>query len=346
MRSDGTFENWDDLFTLPYKYGMDGANTPDVRQRRSRGATIQQFFAMVQQGLISYQGYFVKTGAYRGLFQFARYLEPGDKVFNKSTGDVYTIDNLIRDREGRFLGEVHLQGGTDPQEADRLELDPKNMIIYAHLEQRSETPTLAPDTVGATTDKPRPMQDTVEYTLLKFEPGSLGKRPFDRERQAAPMMREENISDTVDPDVSHTISGWFFDNLVQFNLYARTNRRLDGEVSLAGGDPGLVSWFLDFMARYTWAFKHNGVQDLQLWQGGPDQLVGHMRNDLVRRPITFWVRTERMSTARGRRLAQVDLTVNVGLPPGVPAPSGDLPVASGQIDVMVNDQGLYSKMGG
>jgi len=73
--------------------------------------------------------------------------------------------------------------------------------------------------------------------------------------------------------------------------------------------------------------------------------VGRMKNDMVHRPFTFYVRTERISMARVRRIQQIDILVSIGAPQELVAPSG-CPVPTGQIGIVINDLGLYSSMGG
>lgn len=351
MRPDGSLELWDESYLPGFKeiaVSLNPKTGRPYRQRRDRGSRIQDLYAMIKEGLAAYQGYFVRHPyqPFRGWFQFARYLDRGDIINNLTTGDVYTVKDLIPEEDGSFLGQVLLSGGTSPRETDRLRLDPKNLIVCSHAHPRSEAATakFEPNTDG--TDQPSPFNDTIEWSQRRQEPGTVGKRPFDRERQALPILREANLDDSVDPNIATDIYGWWFDHLIQFDLFARDNTRLDGEAKLDGsGDPGLVNWFQDFMKRYRWVFLWNGIQQILEWQGTEDEPVGRAKNDMVHRPLLYYVRTERISAARVRRIARIDVLVNIGAPEDLVAQSG-CPAPTGQIGITVNDLGLYNEMGG
>jgi len=349
MRTDGSLEDWDERFLPSYQELSRSINprtgTPH-RQRRDRGARIADLWVMVQDRLKAYQSYFVKTGSFRGLFQFARYISEGDNIRNLTTGDVYTVKRLVTGHDGEFLGEVILSGGTDPEETDRLRLDTKNMIVASHAHPRSEVSASSYDDESDTTDRPALFNDTVEFSIRRTEPGTVGKRPFDRERQALPLLREPNLDEVVDPSYGVDTYGWWFDHIVQFDLFTRNNERLYGTAAVdGGGDPGLIAWFQDFMMRYRWVFIWNGVQQLLEWQGTEDKPVGNVRNDMVHRPLLWYARTERVSFARIRRIEQIDVLVSIGAPQELSAQTG-CPVPTGQVDITVNDLGLYNQLGG
>lgn len=351
MRQDGTLELWDENLLQGYltrAQQVDPRTGFMLRQVRDRGARVPDLMMMAARTLKDYQGYFVKHSyePFRGWFQFARILLEGDKITNETTGDVYTIARLIEEPDGSFLGQVLLNGGTDPKETDRLRLDPKATIVFSHAAPRSEVSSTKPDSTTERVDQAAPFYEHIEWSMRRTEPGTVGKRPFDRERQALPKIRQYNLDDNVDPTIAVDIYGWWMDHIVQFDLFTRTYGELYGRPELTGGGPiGLVQWFQDFMQRYRWVFLWNGVQQLLEWQGSEDKPVGRYKNDMVNSALLWYVRTERLSTARVRRIEQIDVLVNIGAPEEFTEASG-CPAPSGQIDVTVNDLGLYRELGG
>lgn len=349
MKSNGALEDWDEILLAGYRERLkqtDPETGLPTRQKRDRGARCQNLFAMMKDRLEAYQGHFVKTGPYRGTFQFARYLKLGDQITNKTTGDVYTIKERHHDEDGVFSGEVTLSGGTDPAETDTLRLDAENLVVFEHAHKYSEVSSSEFDSASDRTDKPAPLNDTIEYSRVRYEPGTVGKRPFDREKQAVPSVRESNLDDDVDPGLGYRVSGQWYDNLVQFDLYARTNERLDGSLSPTGvGDQGLLAWFQNFMELYKWVFLWNGVNKILEWQGREDEVVRRYKNEFAKRSLLYYVRTERICVARHRRIAQLDVFATVGAPEECTAQSG-VPVPTGQIDATLSDFGLYSELGG
>jgi hypothetical protein len=351
MRWDGTLEVWDENLVEHYMaraQQVDPRTGYMARQRRDRGARIQDLAMMIDEALKAYQGYFVHHPyePFRGWFQFARSLNEGDTIRNKTTGDVYTIKRLIQEGNGTFLGQVLLSGGTDPTETDRLELDPKASIVFGHAAPRSEVASLKPDSATERVDQVAPFYEHIEWSVRRTEPGTVGKRPFDRERQALPKLRQYNLDDPLDPGIAVDIYGWWIDHIVQFDLFGRNFNDLYGKPVLAGGGPlGLVSWFQDFMQRYRWVFIWNGIQQLLEWQSAGDEVVSRYKNDMAHRGLLWYARTERISTARTRRIDSIDVVVNIGAPEELTEASG-CPAPTGQIEMTVNDQGLYGSLGG
>lgn len=351
MRPDGTLEVWDESYLPGYQQmaiRIDPRTGRPYRQRRDKGARLKDLFSMIGEAIEAYQGYYVKHPfeTMRGWLQFARYLSRGDTVYNTTTGDVYTVKELLDEEDGTFQGQVLLDGGTDPKETDRLRLSRSNMVVYSPSSPRSEVSSSKFDSGTERTDGPAPANDTITASQKRGEPGTVGKRPFDRERQSLPVMRESNLDDLYDPNVAMEVKGQWFDHIVKFDLSGRTNKRLDGEGNLDGsGDPGLVAWFQDFMMRYRWVFLWNGIQQILEWQEAEDDVVPNVKNDMVHRPLLYYVRTERVSTARIRRITQIDVLVNIGVPDGLPEQSG-YPAPTGEIDVTRNDFGLYEALGG
>jgi hypothetical protein len=348
MKPDGTLEDWDEILLPNYlelSAQIDPVTRIPYRQRRSRGARVQDLFLFVEMALKQYQSYFVKKSPWRGYFQFARYLDVGHKIYNHTTGDVYTVKELFYEPDDSFTGEVLLTGGTDPEETDRLRLDDRNLIVFSHADPRSEVPSVNVEGQGERADEPALLNDTIELSIMRSEPGTVGKKPFDRERQALPLLREPHTDDLIDPGMVADIYGWWFDHIIQFDLFSRTNDRLYGRRKPdSSGTQGLVEWFQDFMQRNRWVYLYNGIQQILEWQGTQDKPLGRFRNDMVHRPLLFYVRTERVSTARYRRIEQIDVLVNIGLPEELVIPSA-CPVPTGQIDVTVNDLGLYAELG-
>jgi hypothetical protein len=350
MRADGTLEVFDEILLPGYKElasQIDPYTGYPYRQRRDRGARIDDLFIMIHAAIKSYEAYYVRTGPFRGYFQFARYLEKGNKIYNRTTGEVYTVADLFMEDDGLFIGEVLLTGVTEPTETDRLELDEPNQVLFARADARSEATTSTFDSNTERVEVPAPFTDTIEYSTVRSEPGTVGKKPFAADRQALPRLREFNVNDLIDPGVGIDIYGWWFDHMVQFDLFARTNERLYGTRNVSGeGTLGLVQWFQDFMQRYRWVFLYNGIQQLLEWQGTRDQQVGRHRNDMVHRPLLFYVRTERVSEARYRRIEHIDILVNIGAPgEAIPEPTG-YPQPTGQLNAHLNDLGLYNSLEG
>ena len=97
------------------------------------------------------------------------------------------------------------------------------------------------------------------------------------------------------------VYGQWFESVVQFDVWAQTNERANV----------LLNWFEDFMDRYRWVLKWNGIQETFYWQRNEDALVSRWRNDIVHRTVEYYFRTDRIRAADIRRIISLSLVVDV-----------------------------------
>ncbi len=283
----------------------------DHRQA-DRKATIDDVTSYIYQSLIDYQGKWEKSDAHEWAYRFpyARYLSEGDVIQNRSTTpDVpYTIEEII----DKATNTVRLSGSTKPVTGNRLELSDPNMVNfisaypYEHIDREI-------------------WRDTITYKVARREPGTVSAHPFDGRKEIKPRTRQI----LVDPDYPGyhiTVLGQWFDNEVQFEFWTKFAN--DGDT--------LITWFEDFLYKYTWVFKKNGVQEMLYLRREIDEEITKWRNDLCYRSLSYYFRTEKLVPVRDKDFTQVDVIVNLESDV-FPAASGSV-VASGTL--LINDGGL------
>ena len=69
----------------------------------------------------------------------------------------------------------------------------------------------------------------------------------------------------------------------------------------------MVDWFEDFMYKYTWVWKKNGVNEILYWMRNQDIEVSKWRNDIAVRSVTFYFRTEKIVTIKEYDFKQIDM---------------------------------------
>jgi hypothetical protein len=274
----------------------------DMRQA-DRNASLNDITTYIYQSLIDYQGKWIASDRSEWIIYMpnARYLAVGDKIRNTTTAETYTIDTVIDEPTGL----ISISGPTAPQTDDVLELEEENMVNFVS------------DYSQEYKDKPRnEWVDTISYRLKRKEPGTISKHPFDPPTEIKPRIRQY----LVDPDHldSHIlVMGQWFDNLIQFDCWTKTNNRGDD----------LIEWFEDFMYKYTWVWKKNGVNEILYWMRTIDEEVRKWRNDLSVRSVIYYFRTEKIVTIREHDLKQIDLYLEVSNA----VPSGFIGVGYGAI---------------
>lgn len=338
---------WDEKMLLKFKVPRDKMGNQSMnpnlasepfpyRQRRLGNLTVDDSMVIIKEAMKDNQGYFIQDpngNRFRACFPYARYIKKGDKINNLTTGDIYTIVKIY----DTITNDVLLDGKKPPRTSDRLRLDEANEIFLNHAFPRLLSKGHKFSEEGSVADKPAPWNDTITYIVTRSEPGSVSDNlPFQGTRQMKPQFRE-SVQDPVDPVLSIESDGWFFDNLVQFDCWAQTNARA----------VSLLQWLEDFMFRNTWLFELYGVAKVLYWRRDEDKEVPVWRNDITKRCVIFYFRTERVFSFKTRKLSHINVTTSIDfdentvpveyteiIPPG--SSSDVWPEPTSSIDVILN----------
>ena len=267
-------------------YFLQNPSRDDMR-KADRNASLSNVSTYIYQSLIDFQGKWTQSDRSVWIIYMpnARYLSIGDVIKNITTGQIYRISQVISSRDKL----IKLSGITAPVLGNILELTGDNVVNFVSGYSKEYK------------DKPHnKWVDTVTFKIKRREAGTIGKHPFDPPTEIKPRVREY----VIDPDYTDChvmVLGQWFDNLIQFDCWAKTNNRADD----------LVEWFEDFMYRYTWVWKKNGVNEILYWMRTQDEEVSKWRVDLADRTLIYYFRTEKILTVREHDFKQIDLYLEV-----------------------------------
>ena len=271
------------------------SNPPRDKMRKAdRNASLDDITRYIYQSLIDFQGKWEPSDRTSWIIKMpnARYLSVGDTIKNKTTGQIYRIAEIV----DSSTNMIRLSGIDYPVTNDILELTNDNIVNFVsdYSKEYKEKPI-------------NEWVDTVTFRVKRKEPGTIGKHPFDPPTEIKPRIREY----TTDPeylDCHICVLGQWFDNIIQFDCWAKTNNRADS----------LIEWFEDFMYKYTWVWKKNGVNEILYWMRMQDEEVRKWRNDLSARSVLYYFKTEKIVTVREHDFKQIDMYLEVGnaLPSG------------------------------
>jgi hypothetical protein len=296
-------------------------DSPEVDEMRQsdRAIGINDVTTYIYQSLLDYQGKweFEDRNSRKIKLPNARYLAVGDKLYNRSNNKTYVISELI-DAANKIV-RLDSAGYVAPTVGDTMMLEEKNTVNFESSYSRYYQ------------DKPLvDWRDTIIYRIKRREPGTIGKHPFDPPTEIKPRIRQQ-IVDPDHVDCHIMVLGQWYDNLIQFDVWSKLNNRADD----------LIEWFEDFMYKYTWVWKKNGVNELLYWMRTIDEEVSKFRNDLAVRSVMYYFRVEKIVTVREYDLKQIDLYL--GLSNAIPSGFygvewGNKSPASGYLAVL--DQGF------
>ena len=108
-------------------------------------------------------------------------------------------------------------------------------------------------------------------------------------------MTRESGTDAANPDYRYTVQGYWYDNLIRFTCWARTNKQANER----------ANWFEDFMEDYTWWFRLQGVGRVLFWGRGEDDIVRDDENKWYGRPLDYFVRTEKLRRFEEKKLEEI-----------------------------------------
>ena len=95
--------------------------------------------------------------------------------------------------------------------------------------------------------------------------------------------------------------GQWFDNLVQFDIWASNGRTAEQR----------AVWFQRTMELLKGTLMRQGVQKLAFWSRLEDDTITKWRSDIAVRSLRYYVRTEELQLIRAGKIQSVDVYANV-----------------------------------
>lgn len=136
-------------------------------------------------------------------------------------------------------------------------------------------------------------RETISVRLKHRQPAVMSKTaPMGQPRELKPNVREV-YDDPILPGYQIWELGWMRDNLVEFCVWSKSNKEANK----------IALWFEDFIHYNMWFFRSRGVNQLYLNEREQDFIILDKR--LVGRPITYFVRTERIIQLREKVLEEL-----------------------------------------
>lgn len=142
-------------------------------------------------------------------------------------------------------------------------------------------------------------REMVTVRLIDRGPAVMSKSaPQGSPRELKPTVREV-YDDPVLPRYQIWELGWMRDNIIEFCIWSQTNKEANK----------IALWFEDFMNNNMWFFRSRGVN--QLYFNGRDNDFVILDKRLVGRPLTYFVRTEKITQLREKVLEEVVVNLTV-----------------------------------
>ena len=147
----------------------------------------------------------------------------------------------------------------------------------------------------------------ITYFTIKSEPGSLSGKPFGGTQEIKPRIREQlfldplfrkDIDDPAENLKYYKTTGQWFDNLVQFDLWTKTNYEAEE----------FIEWFEDILDRYRGMFKELGMQEMVYYRRVRDDSLMKFENKFSVRSLIYFFRTEKVKVTEIRPIKRINIT--------------------------------------
>lgn len=161
----------------------------------------------------------------------------------------------------------------------RAEVDQANKVIFTEEE---------PDVNSGT--------ESIVFSLIERLPGQFAQgEPMSRNHvNFRPIFREE-YADPVNPGYKYLVNGYYYDQIVQFTCWAKTNKVANVR----------AEWFENMMEEYSWWFKLQGVDRVLFWKRTHDLVTEVNNNKWYGRPIQYFIRTEKIRIFQQKTFEQI-----------------------------------------
>ena len=299
------FDKIESYTDKPYITPNDSSSYPkDAMYKADRNASLDQITTYIYESLLDFQGQWQPSN--RGTtciaLPNARYLAVGDRISNTTQGTTYIISSVITATDylpdptnpwdSNGIVSLNTMGAAMPVTNDILALEEKNTVDFQSSYSRIYQQRPVND-----------WRDTIVYRVKRREPGTVGHHAFEPPVEAKPRVRE-SMNDPDHPGLHIQVLGQWFDNIIQFDCWSKYNNRADD----------LIDWFEDFMFKYTWVWKKNGVNEILYWMRTIDTESSEWRNDLAVRTVNYYFRTEKLVTINEYDFRQINMYLSMGIP--------------------------------
>jgi hypothetical protein len=138
--------------------------------------------------------------------------------------------------------------------------------------------------------------ETISFGLVKREPGCFSQgAPFQGSvRNLRPLFREIR-DDPENPGYQQLVTGYWYENIVQFTCWAKTNKVANAR----------AIWLEDLMEEYAWWFTMQGTQRAIFWGQEKDKVMPVNENKWYGRPINYFIKTERLRVLSEKTLEEI-----------------------------------------
>lgn len=142
--------------------------------------------------------------------------------------------------------------------------------------------------------------ETITYKVVRREPAHVGAGgPFGPMKETKPRLREPYIPSEQEVGVSYEMWGQRFENIVQFDCWAKTNYEVDR----------LIDWFEVFLLLIAGPVKKAGVAEMKYWMRRQDENILKWQSPLNVRSLLYYFTTERLLAVK--RTVIDTITVNL-----------------------------------
>lgn len=283
------------------------------RSKADRSASIRDLYEMVDNLLPGFQMHFCVSNKNPWLVIFPHMVispSAGDKLYNETTKETYTVSYVAKDINGDFNGSCLLTGTNSPSSTDSLRFvnptgagpDTRKNIQFYHAYPVTSKLDISSSGSDTGTNESEPFTPTIVCQLYRQTPGTVaGRKEAARHKEVKPRVRESYPLPEDPRNYTVQVRGQWLDSIVKFNCFETSHYRAER----------LVDWFMEFMNKHTWVLRKNGIQQIFFEERKGDRVETQWRDDIVGYEVCYYVRTETLTTEIIHNTGSINLNVEL-----------------------------------
>lgn len=261
----------------------------------------------------------------------------GDKLRVVGSEKIYTVQHVPTGVPGvPWNGVLLLDADVEVGENLRWvgqDARTRNLIEFHADDGFPESPLPGEDSAGDVGGAYRGvLQPTISYLLIRQEPATIGPKPFGRDKELKPRIRD-SFFDPNRPQVTLEIWGHRMENEFRF-------RCLHPQSAIADE---LALWFKRFMRNNTPSMRSNGLNEMIYL--GQDAVASKSLGKVSARDIRYYFRTEELLLKEVATVRNVGVNFTVVLRPSLETGRLNSPFMQEGYEGLNPYTGLYDESG-
>ena len=206
-----------------------------------------------------------------------------------------------------FMREVKDRMVTNGRFPQAGEINDFFSLVHKCIISKQRTENIADDkmVLFVEDDPPEKLDtETITFFIKSRSPGQFAQGPVGTNSHKEVRFHIRSVKEHPEhPGEQLVVSGKFYDNVIRFNIYAKTNKQARKR----------LIWFTQLMDQFQWYFALSGFKIIELGVSERERVKVQKEGEsymLTMYPVDYYIRSEELRYTGTQELKQVVLFLN------------------------------------